>query len=769
MRLLQCRDTGEFSLTKDFLNGEAIPSYAVLSHTWQDGQEVTYKDLMDGTGKSKSGYDKIQFCGQQAECDGLQYFWVDTCCIDKSNHVEVQKAINSMFRWYQNAAKCYVYLSDVSIAEQKASDGVSEHTWEPAFRQSRWFARGWTLQELLAPISVEFFSRERRKLGDRRSLRQRIHEITGIPDAALNEAPLSQFSDKERFSWIQCRQTKVEEDKAYSLLGIFDVEMPLRYGEGSASAFRRLDEEIDKLNKCLGDLRLTDPRHDKKRIEDTNSGLLEDSYRWILKSSDFQKWRNDEYSRLLWIKGDPGKGKTMLLCGIINEFKKSMAKTDLLSYFFCQATDSRINSATAVLRGLLFLLIDQQPSLVSHIKKNHDQAGKALFEDANAWVTLSEIFTHILHDPSLNSTYLIIDALDECVADLPKLLDFVVQKSCVSPRVKWIISGRNRPDIEERLKRVGRKVMLSLELNAESVSTAVSVFIQDRVRQLAENKKYDDKMRDTVSDHLSLHANDTFLWVALVCRNLENTPRRKTLAKLKSFPPGLSSFYERMMQQICNLDDIDDTDMCKRVLAFITIVYRPITLEELTSLIEMHEDIADNLDSIQEIIGLCGSFLTIRQGTIYFVHQSAKDFLVTKSVNDIFPSGKEEVHYKIFSKSLQIMFKTLRRDMYSLGALGYPAEQVRQPDPDPLAASRYSCIYWIDHLCDWNSNSSADHSVDLQDGGVVHEFMRKKYLYWLEALSLCKSMSKVIVSIAKLETLLQVILRSAILYMYNEY
>ena len=147
----------------------------------------------------------------------------------------------------------------------------------------------WTLQELLAPISVEFFSRERRKLGDKRSLRQQIHGITGISHAALMGATLSQFSDKERFSWIQCRQTKVEEDKAYSLLGIFDVEMPLRYGEGSASAFKRLDEEIDKLNKCLGDLRSTDPRHDKKRIGDTSSGMLEDSYRWILENPEFQR------------------------------------------------------------------------------------------------------------------------------------------------------------------------------------------------------------------------------------------------------------------------------------------------------------------------------------------------------------------------------------------------------------------------------------------------------------------------------------------------
>ena len=116
--------------------------------------------------------------------------------------------------------------------------------------------------------------------------------------------------------------------------------------------------------ECIQHLRLTDPRDDKKRIEETKGGLLEDSYHWILENSDFQQWRNDQQSRLLWIKGDPGKGKTTLLCGIVNELKKSMAKTDLLSYFFCQATDSRINNATAVLRGLLYSLVDLAPNVM---------------------------------------------------------------------------------------------------------------------------------------------------------------------------------------------------------------------------------------------------------------------------------------------------------------------------------------------------------------------------------------------------------------------
>jgi hypothetical protein len=756
MRLLQQNGTGQFSFTKDLVSNDQIPPYAVLSHTWgSDTDEVTFKDLIDGTGKDKAGYGKIQFCGDQARQDGLEYFWIDTCCINKTHYAELSQAIKSMFSWYHNATRCYVYLSDVSRPPLDTSD-VYPRPWEPDFRKSKWFTRGWTLQELLAPRSVEFFCQERKRLGDKRSLRQQIYEITGIPELALQGTPLSQFSVNERLSWMEHRQTKLEEDRAYSLLGIFDVYISPIYGEGTGSAFKRLLNEIDKLEKCIQDLRLTDPRDDKKRIEDTRGGLLRDSYCWILQNSDFQQWRNDQQSRLLWIKGDPGKGKTMLLCGIVNELKKSVADTDLLSYFFCQATDSRINNATAVLRGLLFLLVKRQPSLGSHIRKKDDYVGKPLFEDVNAWVALTEIFTNILQDPNLNSTFLIIDALDECVVDLPKLLDFIVQKSLVSPRVKWVVSSRNWPDIEEWLERAGHKVRLCLELNAESVSAAVRVYIQHKAFQLAQRKKYDDKTRDTVLNHLSSNANNTFLWVALVCQYLEKIPRWNTLAKLNAFPPGLNSLYERMVEQIYHSDN---ADLCKRILATIGIVYRPITLKELTSLVEMLEDMFDDLESLRDIVGLCGSFLTIREDVVYFVHQSAKDYLFREAFDKIFPSGRGEAHYMIFSRSIKVMSRTLRRDIYSLRALGYPIEWVKKPDPDPLVATRYSCIHWINHLYDWNSNSCVNHKVDLQDGGIVDVFIRKKYLYWLEALSLCRGMSEGALSMAKLETTIEVIFR----------
>jgi hypothetical protein len=753
MRLLQSNEDGTFSLPTSFIGQGPIPPYAILSHTWgPDTEEVTFEDLAIGAGSAKPGYEKILFCAEQARRDGLQYFWIDTCCIDKSNKAELALAIRSMYRWYRNAARCYVYLPDVSSSPAQTSE-VKLSPWELDFRKSRWFTRGWTLQELVAPSSVEFFSKEQMKLGDKVSLAQELHEITGIPLSALQGSLLSQFSVEERLSWIEHRETKLAVDRAYALMGILGVSISPFDGEGAAEALRRLMDEVDKQRKCTQDLRLTDPCDDKQRIEATKGGLLVDSYSWILNNDSFQQWQVDPQSRLLWIKGDPGKGKTMLLCGIINELQKSITKTDNISYFFCQATDSRINSAAAVLRGLLFMLVNQKPSLISHVRKKYDSGGRTVFEDTNAWVVLTEIFSDVLRDPSLNITYLIIDALDECVTDLQKLLHFITEQSLNISHVKWIVSSRNWPEIEERLELASHKVRLSLELNAESVSKAVSIFIEQKVSWLAQQKKYDNRTRTAVIEHLTSNANDTFLWVALVCQNLEAMSKWNVLKKLNLFPPGLDSLYERMMQQI---RDSDDFELCKQILASITLVYQPITLEELVTLVVELEDTTHDPESVQEIISLCGSFLTLRANTIYFVHQSAKDFLLTKVVREVFPSGKEDVHSALCTGSLRNLSKTLRRDIYGLKALGYSITEVKQPDPDPLAESRYSCVYWVDHLCASILQSSVICTEDLQDRGSINTFLQEKYLYWLEALSLCKSIPKGVVSMAKLSSLVQV-------------
>jgi hypothetical protein len=241
MYLLQRQGDNSFRLV--YRVGQHIPPYAILSHTWgPDGDEVTFRDLTEGTGTMKPGYRKINFCAKQAAIDDLQFFWIDTCCIDKSSSSELLEAINCMFQWYRNSAKCYVYLEDVP------NDSLAKDRM--AFQKSRWFTRGWTLQELLAPKCVEFFSKEGDLFGSKSSLVWDIAGITHIPAEALRETALSHFSVDQRMVWVKGRETTREEDLAYSLLGVFDIQMSLFYGEGRDRAFKRLYKKIAHLEEA---------------------------------------------------------------------------------------------------------------------------------------------------------------------------------------------------------------------------------------------------------------------------------------------------------------------------------------------------------------------------------------------------------------------------------------------------------------------------------------------------------------------------------------
>ncbi|KAJ6205442.1 kinesin light chain [Bipolaris maydis] len=243
MRLLHLDAPGRLILT-DF-RGKPIPPYAILSHRWGDS-EILIEDIFNGNYKKKEeGYQKLRFCAEQAAQDGLQYFWIDTCCIDRWNNSERSKAINSMFQWYKNAVRCYVFLSDVSASTSTSIGSVLCRDWNVSLRRSKWFTRGWTLQELIAPASVEFFSCEGQRIGDKTSLDQLLHSITGIPLAALRNYPLNQFSISERMRWVSGRETTETEDMVYCLLGLLGVSMPATYGEGRENALERLQAEVE--------------------------------------------------------------------------------------------------------------------------------------------------------------------------------------------------------------------------------------------------------------------------------------------------------------------------------------------------------------------------------------------------------------------------------------------------------------------------------------------------------------------------------------------
>ncbi|KAH6640076.1 hypothetical protein BKA67DRAFT_588521, partial [Truncatella angustata] len=614
--------------------------------------EITFQDINNRCYDYKLAYQKILFC--------------DTCCIDKSSSAELTEAINSMFRWYQNAQKCYAYLSDKITLEQL------------------------------------------------------IHEITHIPIRALQPGLLQEFDIESRMSWANNRVTSRGEDKAYCLFGIL----------GRLSEDAQLQESI---NQCLADLRVSNPQDDKSRIRSTKGGLLKDSFRWILENTDFKQWRSDKNS------------KTMLLCGITDELEGLSINQPMVSYFFCQATDRNLNNATAVLRGLIYMLVRQNRSLARHLHEEWKVTGSRLFEDANAWNALTRILTLLLQDRQSREVVFVIDALDECSDDLPKLINFIAQQSQMG-NAKWLVSSRNWPQIEDMLSAASEKVRLSLELNQDSVTATVEVYIRHKAEELRVAKNLDDEKYSQVVDYMNTNADNTFLWVALVVQRLKDAKvrARNILRELYQFPPGLDPFYQRMLGSI---HDSLDAKLCREILSVVSITYRPVSLAELSSLVDPKS--FDNLSDLEEVVQLCGSFLTIRDGIVYFVHQSAKDFLTTEATNVVFPSGGiPSKHRALAELSLKVLSQHLKRDPYDLQDPGTFVQDIDPPALDTLAPLRYSFVSWVDHFIDGESHDGQQDCT--KTVSVTKELLHQKYLYWLEALSLLGATALGIASVTKL-------------------
>ncbi|KAI1088308.1 quinon protein alcohol dehydrogenase-like superfamily [Rostrohypoxylon terebratum] len=444
---------------------------------------------------------------------------------------------------------------------------------------------------------------------------------------------------------------------------------------------------------CLAALWLTDPRYDKKRIENAKGGLLRESYVWILNHDDFQRWQEQ----------------------VTDNFH--------LVSFFCQATDERLNNATGVLRGLIYLLIDQHTELKSYVDRKYKHAGKSLFEDVNAWVALSDIFISMLRHPKLPNIILVIDALDECEVDLQKLLDLIMETSAEF-NVKWLLSSRNKIEIEEKLRTDQSRARLSLELkrNAVHVSNAVNAY----------------------TDHCLLN-------IPAIQERADLYVVVRDQMRQKAIPAGLSELYSRMVRQIQGLE-YNGSIYCQRVLFVVTTTYRPLHLEELEVLSGLAKNELRNGD-IKDIVNSCGSFLSILEDRAFIIHQSAQDLLHehAKSVN--FPKGVKIVHYYMFSRSIRIMSETLRRDIYRLDDWGMPPDQIVPPIPDPLTPVRYSCIHWFDHLNMYQSEEEPI-SEGLLDRGILDMFLRDHYLHWLEALSIFRDVLKGVSAMAALNELL---------------
>jgi len=299
--------------------GQNIPKYAILSHTWEE-EEVSFADVVSNPRfRKKKGWAKIAKTCEIAALEGHRYAWVDTCCIDKSSSAELTEAINSMYTWYRNAEVCYVFLSDLTASASAPRDTTTDRardktkgkskeiaknkTLDKSLGRCRWFSRGWTLQELIAPFHVVLYNQDWTCIGTKNDLSHLLHKITRISIAVLtHQVPLSEISVAQKMSWAAFRETTRIEDTAYCLLGIFDVNMPLLYGEGK-KAFRRLQEEIIKSTLDLSILAWKLPSQTALPLglkdvplseDDMVCGLLADSPEWFAECVTIRTARRGE-------------------------------------------------------------------------------------------------------------------------------------------------------------------------------------------------------------------------------------------------------------------------------------------------------------------------------------------------------------------------------------------------------------------------------------------------------------------------------------------
>ncbi|KAL7926408.1 hypothetical protein ACQKWADRAFT_328206 [Trichoderma austrokoningii] len=489
--------------------------------------------------------------------------------------------------------------------------------------------------------------------------------------------------------------------------------------------------------QCLRDLFITDPRDDMTRIERTKGGLLEDSYQWILENSKYQEWHHNDRNQLLWLSGDPGKVKTMLLCGIVHELMRQPGPS-LITFFFS-------------LRSLIWLLADQQPSLISYIRSSYDKAGQALFDGANAWYKLSQILSDLLCDNELPPVYIIIDALDECTTGRTEFLHLIQTLSNL-PKVKLLVSSRNWPEIGGKLV---NEMNLSLEVNAGLVKTAVELYISYKASQLPILQD-EPELKEEVCRRMRNKANGTFLWVAIVFKSLDSMryydDNSEVLKMLDEMPEDLTQLYATMLERISLLPG-ESSNLCRTALAIATLVYRPLHLNEPSTLAGFQRRLK-KLPLVEELIKDCGSFLTVQENKIYFIHQSAKEYLASdvSSQSFIFPERRDKVHYSIVSNSLDAMSRILRENIYKLEHPETLIDDVCPPKDDPLDPILYACVNWVAHLCEVDAEN---HLNGLIDKEKILGFLKTHLLHWLEALSLTRNLSANIGHVKRFNKLLE--------------
>jgi hypothetical protein len=790
MRLLQRASDGSLSFAQQqYIKEDEVPKYAVLSHTWfTDAPEVNFDDIRNGKAVQKpKSYAKIQFCADQAAKDGLKYFWVDTCCIDRDSSADVQYAINTMFQWYQKSTRCYALLADVHTPANEVADLTLSPRLKDVFRNSRWFTRGWTLQELLAPRTVEFFTAEGTRIGDKHSLENYIHEITGIPLRAIEGDDLISFKATERLSWVEKRNTTRPEDKAYCLLGIFSVFMPLIYGEGEKNALDRLREEISKdknaertrLREALKTLPTTsaaafnsaENQHLSMCLDHTRAELL----------TDIEDWASRPDAKcIFWLNGTAGTGKSTIARTVARKFlqlRQSQGSRCVLggSFFFSKGGGGANNA------NYLFTTLASQLAELSFVT---DQICHATREQKDLdQLSIRDQWDELIVRPLSNVDHsithpiivIVIDALDEC--DNEDAVNIIIRLLASSKQLSNLalrIFITSRPEVFIRsgfqdIPQAERSGIVLQDVPRVEIERDLRYFFENELRAIREQRELGrDWPGSRRINQLVDMACGLFIWASTASRyirdgkGLAESRLTRLINGRSDIGPykRLDEIYNTVLKDSVNedYDDEEKDEVCKRlrmVLGSIVTLFAPLSIEGLAKLLGIEtSDVGNTLADLHTILNIP------RQKTkpVGLHHPSFRDFLLSDlRCNDKdFWIDEKEAHTILARSCVRLMSESLGPNLCELPSPGSLIENVKSDWEDWKAWKdrcippelEYACLHWAEHL-----RQGGAHLADDDD---THQFFQVNFLHWLEALSLLERGSEMAHIIREYQSLLDV-------------
>ncbi|KAJ5326150.1 uncharacterized protein N7506_009252 [Penicillium brevicompactum] len=518
--------------------------------------------------------------------------------------------------------------------------------------------------------------------------------------------------------------------------------------------FTSINNDADQI--CMQALRCPNSRAIRHRLTREKDQLRPTLIQWIINSSQYRAWRDGREIGLLWIKGGAGKGKTMMTIFIIDQLSRlfddsSSKESPLVTYFFCQNTDDELSSIAAIIKGLILQLVHQEEAVARCLRNYWDINKRTFTHDMSSWRILWNLFWEMLDRCERSQIYIIIDGLDECKDDdVDSFLRMVVRNGLDHPgKIKWLLASRPLDSAERELLTGNDQAQVSLELNHESVTESVRAYVHEKVKELDRRARYNKSLRQEIESKLVSKAEGTFLWVSLVCKQLESVRSEDALGAIQALPSGLPSLYHRVFSQL-QVGSPTDVKGSMILLKIMNSTCGPQTsvdpwkLEALASicgLVGKYSSIEENETTVKALVDRCASFLQMHERTVRFSHQSARDFFVSDAGKSLLDSQEQFGQYELAMGYVSFLDRHLKVNLLDFsGPDSSPHEvDLTEAQTTLLRNVAHAATHWLGHFNNAEKTWSK-HDKPIEKG-VFKSFVQTRFLEWIECLSFSNSLA----------------------------